>query len=185
MRTFGPFNLATFGAADRVVIGQRTIVGGGQMKRIGPGKPRRSRAFGKVRWAGPTTSAILFIGQAKGREPRNQRGFCRSAPAVAKPSEVDYWFNKLRAAQVGGESVAATRSANRGWYRGQAEPSMAFQIFHDPSIPGEKTLTQFRKRMQSLAEDLAEHFCQDEVIVTIDASSGRKVSYGVDAERGR
>mgnify|MGYP001568891696 CR=1 FL=1 len=178
------FDLASFGAGQRIVIGERVIAGGGEVRRIGPGKPNRSRALGDVRWMGASTSAVLFIGQAKGREPVNRTGKCATAPAVAKSSEVDYWFNMLRAAQVGGkENVAGTRTANRGWYKGQPEPSMAFQIFHDPSVKGEKTVAAFEKRMKSLAEDLAEHFCQDEVIVTLDRASGKKTSYGMDRKK--
>lgn len=144
---------------SRLVIGNRTIVATGKPKCIGACKPR-GVSLGDLRWDAPLHSATIIVGQDKGKEDRNKVGRCRTLPGKFSAAQVDRWFQKLRQSQVGKTAVGATRITGKGWYKGKQEKSASYQVIHDPSVPGEEGIADFRARMQSLAEDLAEHFCQ-------------------------
>lgn len=170
----------------RLTVGKRTIVATGKPKCIGACPTPRRRGLGKLEWDAPLRSATIIVGQDKGAQPRNTAGRCAAMPAKFSVTAVDRWFSKIRGEQVGRAGVAASRIAGAGWYKGKQERSVSYQVIHDPSVSGEENVGAFRRRMQQLAEDLAEHFCQDEVLVVMDTEKGKHTfSYSADAPKKR
>lgn len=170
----------TLRSGGRLQIGRRTIVAVGKPKCIGA-CATDSKGLGKLSWEAPLRSATIVIGQKKGKRAQNKAGRCAAQPASFSTTAVDRWFSTLRGEQVGRKNLAATRIKGKGWYKGDNEPSVSYQIIHDPSVPGEDSLDGFRQRMQRLAENLAEHFCQDEVLVVMDTEKGKHTySYEYD-----
>lgn len=168
---------------NRIAIGGRTIVATGRPKCIGK-CATRVKGLGRLEWDAPLRSATIIVGQNKGKRPHNRAGRCAAQPSSFSVAAVDKWFQRLRGEQVGRERVAATRISGRGWYKGDDEKSVSYQIIHDPGVPGEQTLGQFKRRMQAIAEDLAEHFCQDEVLVVLDTDKGKHTfSYAADTSK--
>lgn len=180
-----PSLFAGLAAGARVSLGGRFIAPKGPPKPVG--KPRgRPGALGRLEWDAPLNQAMIIVGRNKGKKPRNQAGSCATAPTQFSSAAVDRWFQTLRAAQVGQKSVAGTKVDGEGWYKGDPEPSVTYQVIHDPFVPGEKTLPQFQKRMQRLAEDLSDVLCQDEVLVVMDTDKGKHTySYSARGRRRR
>src|SRR5262245_7915977 len=89
--------------------------------------PRRKGLSGAA-WDAPTRSATIIIGQNKGHQPESRSAHCTAAPEVFSSEGIDLQFQRLRAEQVGRRNVAATRYQNRGWYKGQPEPSMGGEV---------------------------------------------------------
>lgn len=153
---------------------------------IGRCKPRkrRGRGLGRVEWDAPTRTATIYVGQNRGNEQRSREGDCRRAPSAYSAKTIDKHFRKLREAQVGAGYVGATRMQNKGWYKGVGEASMAYQVIHDPYVPGESEWSDFQKRMNQVAETLAKRVCQDEVLVTFDDGNGKHTcSFSSDPDR--
>lgn len=153
------------------------------------------RSLDRVSDPYPVASATLLIGQNKGKEPANRRGFCASKPKAFSKAQVDRTVRDLRIGEIARrpssasaskaaralaeKQFAASRISQRGWYKGQPEASVAYVFHHDDSIPGEATPAEFRHRMEQLAEDLTAVLCQDSVIVTFD-TPGEKATRFVD-----
>lgn len=156
----------------RVLFRGRMLTMTGRPVRIGPDAPRRSAALGKINWSGKSESATISIGRTKGVAPRNRRGHCASAPDVVPAEAIDKWFGRLRASQVGREKLGATRLTTSGWYKGVPERSLVYQVFYNSET--RETPAEFRRNMRRLAEDLSEHFCQDEVIVSVRRGDSAK-----------
>lgn len=160
----------TLAKGGRVVYRGRTFAAVGKPVRIGAATPRQ---LGSVEWEAPSRSATIFVGRAKGKNPENRAGRCAAAPETASIQSIDRWFTMVRAAQVGREAVGATRLEAAGWYKGAPEQSVSYQVFPDEH----ETETSFKTNMQTLAEDLAEHFCQDSIIVSL--KTGGEEAMGV------
>ena len=160
----------TLARGGRVMLGGRLFKATSKPVRIGAGSKRE---LGSIAWEGPSKSATLFVGRAKGKEPENQAGRCATAPNVSTIPAIDRWFTMVRAAQIGRENVGATRLEAAGWYKGAPEESVSYQVFPDDS----ETEATFKSNMRTLAEDLAEHFCQDSIIVSM--KTGGEEAMGV------
>lgn len=155
----------------------------------------KSTKLGRVSPSYPTASATLLIGQAKGKQAPNRRGYCATAPSKFSKMDVDETVRNLRVGAVAGRAsseaeerkarkaaeahFAASRTSQRGWYKGVPEDSVAFTFHHDPEIPGEETPEAFRFRMKQLAEKVTSVLCQDSVILTFD-TPGEKGTRFVD-----
>ena len=90
-------------------------------------------------------------------------------------------LRRMRAAQVGWNALAATRTRCEGdWRTNPAEPVIQCMIDFEPS-PTERTPAAFRKNMVALGEAAAARFGQREVRVRIG-----QIQYRVNApgERG-
>jgi hypothetical protein len=136
------------------------------------GKAKR-KPLGRVVEYGSARTITLVVGQKKGLRPKNRKGTCKRKPRQFAAFEVDTAFLALRRAQVGGENVGATRRVGRGFYQNVQEPSVAYEVAFVPSAK-EKTFKTFARNMNALAENLAETFCQDSVLIVRD--DGRKKS---------
>lgn len=160
----------TLAKGGRVSYRGRMFAAVGKPVRIGAAMPRQ---LGSIEWEGPSKSATIFVGRAKGEKPENQAGRCATAPETASIQSIDRWFTMVRAAQIGRENVGATRLEAAGWYKGAPEESVSYQVFPDDS----ETEVSFKSNMRTLAEDLAEHFCQDSIIVSM--KTGGEEAMGV------
>jgi hypothetical protein len=175
-----PSLFSTLAHGGRVMIGGRSVRAVGKPVRIGSRKRRRPRLGpedpGGLDWDAPVQQATLFIGLKKGKSPKNKRGECAVRPRRFHTESVDKWFRKLRKAQLLKHGVSATRLKAKGWYEGEDEPSLNYQIIFEPSEhePDYKT---FKEHMAELAENLSEHFCQDSVIIVTE-DQGRRHAYG-------
>ena len=154
----------------RIFAGSRGFIPTGPPKHIGPSKP-----LADIVEYGPARDVTIIVGQTKGMEPKNRAGACKRLPEQFSPAVVDREFTRIRAAQIGAEAVAATRRAGKGWYRGQPEESVAYQIAFIPT-GSEKTYKQFEKNINRLSEAIAERFCQDGVLILRDDGRKRTVA---------
>lgn len=148
---------------------------------LGRCKPLRS-SLGRLEWKAPTRTATIFVGQNKGKKRRSNEGHCATAPSAYDAGAIDRQFSRIRGQQVGHENVGATRMQNRGWYKGDEEASVAYQVIHDPYAPGESEWGTFVKRMKTIAERLSKSVCQDEVLVTFDDGKG-KTTYSYSSRK--
>lgn len=150
----------------------------GPKKRLGSRKP-----LGRIDEYGPARTISLLVGQNKGLEPRNQTKACARKPSKFSTEKIDDAFLRLRAAQVGRQYVGATRQQGKGWFEGDPESSVAFEIAYIPPEGGgpdsEPTFEAFSKNMNRLAETLAEEFCQDSVLIIRDDGTKRSVAAAV------
>lgn len=150
-------------------------------KRIG--SKRGQQRLGRIDEYGPARKITLYVGQNKGQEPRNRTGSCARRPTKFSTAEIDSAFFKARAAQVGKPSVAGTRQSGRGWYEGDPEASVSYEISYIPPEGGgpasEPTFKVFNEHINRLAERLAEDFCQDSVLIVRDDGSKREVASAV------
>lgn len=147
----------------------------------------------RVKW-GPydTVAATLIIGANRGKKGLNRGpGFCATQPKKFKQKTLDERVQGLRImslldrgvpAKKAEKMFAASRVAQRGWFKGQPEESSAFMIIHDPGVPGEKTIEDFRSSMRRLAEMASGALCQDEVILSFESPQGKNAE-GVAPDR--
>src|SRR5262245_35585464 len=125
-------------------------------------KPRtKLKGLSKVVWDAPLVSATFSIGNNRGKQPENRRGFCAKQPKKFSQKTVDDRVRGLRSWGLINRGVskaeadklfAASRVEQKGWFRGDPEKSSQVTIYHDPSIPGEDTRDGFVKSMRQLAE---------------------------------
>lgn len=162
----------------RFQFGKRSFSPQGPSKRFGGRK-----ALGRIDEYGTARTISLLIGQAKGVQPRNTEGRCAREPSSSTAEAIDEAFFRLRAAQVGRPFVAGTRQSGRGWYEGEPEDSVAFEVSYIPPEGGgpenEKDFEAFSKNMDRLAESLAERFCQDSVLIIRDDGAKRNVAAAI------
>lgn len=132
----------------------------------------------------PTVAATFYIGANKGKKGLNaaKRGFCATQPKRFPQKTLDDRVQGLRIMSLLDRGVpaakaeklyAASRTAQKGWYKGKPEGSAAYAIFFDPTIPGEDTPEKFRTSMKRLAEMASAALCQDEVILAFESPEGR------------
>ena len=159
-----------FARGSRLVVGSRVFIPVGAPKRIGDDPPR---GFAKVNELGATRTITLAVGRNKGVEEKNQTAKCARKPREFSVQAVDEIFESSRRSQVGVGAVGATRQATKGWYRGEPEKSVTYQVTYIPNAK-EKSFRVFKANMDRLAETLAERFCQDSVLILRD--DGRKRS---------
>lgn len=154
--------------------------------------PRRT--LGKMEWDAPVVSATFFVGANKGKRPENRKGFCKTQPDRFSDPTLDERVRAVRTFALIDRGVpkdkamklyAASRSSQKGWYKGDPEKSNAYTIFHDPSLPGESSEGDFKTSMRRTAEIVSALLCQDEVLVVFDTPSGKRTeSFSADeAER--
>lgn len=146
----------------------------GKPKRVGKSRQRKAR-LGRVVEYGTSRTITLFVGMNKGKQPKNRTGRCRRKPKKFSLTAVDKAMATIRAAQVGGDAVEYTRVAGRGFYQGSGEQSVSYQVAFIPST-NEKSFAQFKRNMNNAAEQLAETFCQDSVLIVRDDGSKRSVA---------
>lgn len=144
------------------------------------GRPRRL-GLGDVASYGPTRSATLVVGLKKGQAPQNRGGACRRLPGTLSPERVDRAFLSARKSQVGKPNVGATRRLGKGWYQGEGEKSMSYEVIFIPGS-GENSWREFTGNMKKLAEKMAKRLCQDEVILVTD-NAGKKATYSASCPR--
>ena len=137
----------------------------------------------KSEW-GPysTVAATFFIGMKKGEKPESRSGLCTRQPAVFRQATLDKRVRALRVFGLinqgvpkseAGKLFAASRVEQKGWYKGEEEPSSAYMIIHNSDIPGEATVEEFREKMKRLAEMASGSLCQDEVILSFESPTGK------------
>lgn len=171
----------------RFAAGGRIITPVGRPVRIGPdgamsGASRKWSAGGlaKVDEYGSFRSITLTVGQNKGKEPKNQAGRCAGKPKKFTVKAIDEAFAEIRRSQVERHHVDATRQAGRGWFRGDPERSLTYEIAYVPpqagGPPDERTFEVFRRHMDRLAERLAERFCQDSVLIVREDGKKKTVA---------
>ncbi len=164
----------------RFQYGKRSFAPSGSPRRIGS---KRYKGFGRVEEYGAARTISLLVGQNKGNEPRNTDGACKRKPTRFTVDDVDRAFFRLRAAQVGREFVGATAQSGRGWFEGDPESSIAFEIAYIPpeggGPPNEATFKEFQDNMNRLAESMAEDLCQDSVLIIRDDGDKRSVAAAV------
>lgn len=149
-----------------------------------PTAPSRALgSIGDVEEYGDSRSVTLLVGRNKGKDPANRTGRCRTLPEEAKTVQYDELFIEARAAQIGRENVGATRTEGKGWYRGDPEKAVAYQVAFVPS-PREKTYEAFKRNMNRLAESLATKLCQDSILVVRDDGRRRTVA-GASRKRAK
>lgn len=140
-------------------------------KREGCGwAPRATRRFGDVESYGRSRTATLYVGRKRGLNKQNRTARCKRAYAGRKQipiKAVDEAFIDIRAKQVGRENVGATRRKGAGWYQGQPEDALSYEVVFIPSAK-EKDYKKFTKNMYKMGEKLANRLCQDSVIVVTD-----------------
>lgn len=156
----------------RIAIGTRFFIPTGPVRSIGA---PMSRGLAKVTELGVAKSIRLFVGRTKGVKPHNRSGRCARTPATFTPQAIDEAFLELRKAQVDKENAHASGVSMAGWYEGKPEKSVAFEIGYIPSVD-EPSYTVFRRNMNRLAEQLAERFCQDSVLIVRDSGRARSVA---------
>ena len=160
------------GIHDRISFGHLGMfVPTGKPVRIGP----RGNGIGEVDEYGDASNIKLVVGLNKGTQAQNTGGRCGNAPVKFTVAEIDDAFYAGRAAQVGRKNVGATRMSGQGWYEGDPEQSVAFDIAFIPN-EREPDFTTFRANMNALAELLAEKFCQDSVLILRDDGGKRTVA---------
>lgn len=163
-------------------------------------KSRAPRTLGRISPSYPTASATLLIGQNKGKRPVNTGGWCATQREKFSRAQVDGIVRDLRVGSIAERAssasseqaarraaerhFAASRTAQRGWFEGAPEDSVAFVFHHDPGIPGEETPAAFRHRMKQLAEKVTAVLCQDSVILSFD-TPGEKGTRFVDTNDPR
>lgn len=141
-----------------------------------PTAPSRALgALGDVEEYGASRSVTLLVGRNKGKQPANRTGRCRALPEEAKAAQYDELFIEERARQIGHENVGATRTEGKGWYRGDPEKAVAYQVAFVPN-DREKTYATFKRNMNRLAESLAARLCQDSILVVRDDGRRRTVA---------
>jgi hypothetical protein len=133
------------------------------------GKKRRRGLRGVFPY-GPTVSARIIVGLNRGNEVPNKTGRCASAPANVTPETVDAYLLEARALQVTKANVGVTRLYGKGWYRGEPEPAVAYDITYTGDEASPK---DFQANMNRLAEGIGERFCQDEVFIIHDDGDKR------------
>ncbi len=163
----------------RYAIGDRFFVPAGPPVTLGS---RRSRGLGSLVWPKrgmqETTDATILVGRDRGDQPKNRSGRCAKFPAEFRAAEADAEFARLRAKQIGA-GWGASRQAMRGWFadKPKGENSLSYRIIFQKSAK-ERTVAQFKRNMQALAEDMSRLFCQDQVIVQVQTGKGRRLSAG-------
>lgn len=122
---------------------------------------------------GPTVSAKIYVGMARGVQPANNQRRCARAPDIWNQEAVDGAFKVIRARQVKPQNVNTTRTVGHGWYEGVPEKSVQFEVFYDGS---DKSVEKFRTNMNTLALQLGARLCQDSVIVIHEHPTGQRQS---------
>ncbi len=160
-------------------IGKRFQFGARGFAPAGPavkiGSKRGREALGRIDEYGTARSISLYVGTNKGLEPKNQGGSCARKPERFDDHAIDQVFFDMRAAQVGRENVAGTRQEQRGWYEGDPEGSLNYEVAFIPTDE-EPDFDAFKKNMNRVAEGLAERFCQDSVLIVRDDGAKREVA---------
>ena len=159
---------------DRLMIGSRMFVPTGRPKWIGM-RPTRPAGVGQITELGPARAITLFVGQTKGVAAKNQAGRCARKAEAFSVAAVDRAFFRFRARAIGPHGVAGRRVAGQGWYEGQKEESVAFEVAFIPNA-NERTFAEFRANMNRVAELLAAEFCQDAVLIIRDDGKKRSVA---------
>lgn len=117
---------------------------------------------------GRSRSATLYIGRKRGKNRQNQTARCKRLIKRELPIRtVDQIFIDLRCSQVGRENVGATRHTGAGWYQGQPESSLSYEVVFIPSAR-EKSYRAFTKNIKKLAEKMSNRLCQDSIIIVTD-----------------
>jgi hypothetical protein len=135
----------------------------------------RDADLGKIEEYGTARSISLFVGQNRGLAEKNQRGSCAIAPTHYDAHDIDRAFFEMRAAQVGRANVGGTRQENRGWFQGDPEASLNYEVAFIPT-DDEPDFKTFEKNLNRLAEGLAKKFCQDSVLIVRDDGTKRDVA---------
>jgi hypothetical protein len=173
-----------FTVNKRFFMGDRGFIPTGRPVRLGA-KPKR--ALGKIEEYGLSQQITLFVGQDKGKQPKNRTASCARKPAKFSPAAIDHEFLTLRGLQVGRPHVNATRTSGRGFFQGRPENSMAFEVAFIPTTD-EPTFDVFKRNMDRLAEHIGERFCQDSVLIIRDDGTKRSVAsaeWEAPPKRGR
>lgn len=158
---------------DRISFGQLgTFIPTGPVVRLGP---QSASHLGKVEEYGEAQTIRIVVGQNKGEESRNTAGRCAIIPEKFSAEDIDRRFVGLRNLQVGKKNVGATRVRGEGWYEGEPEHSVAYEIAYIPN-PKEPTFAEFQENINELALELAEMFCQDSVLILRDDGTKKTVA---------
>ncbi len=156
----------------------RSFAPTGKAERIGA-----TRNLGRIDEYGPARTITLLVGQDKGTDPRNQGAACRRVTDKLTVAQVDSKFFELRSTQVDKEFVGATRQAGKGWYKGEPEASVAFEVAYIPpeggGSPSEPTFATFSANMNRLAESMAKALCQDSILIIRDDGNKRSVAAAI------
>lgn len=148
-------------------------------------KPSSLGALARTLWEGPTVSATLLVGANKGKQPYSKTGQCRTAPKKFSQKQLDEhvmglrWFQLISAGLTPAQAkanLAASRTQQRGWYKGAPESSASYLFVHNDDIPGERTRERFKANMKVLSEVVGAALCQDEVIVVFQDPSGNSAA---------
>ena len=141
------------------------------------------RPLGKVDPYGRSRSATLYIGRKRGQERQNQTARCkRLIKRELSISVVDETFISLRCAQVGRKNIGATRRTGAGWYQGEPESSLSYEIVFIPSAR-EKSYKAFIRNINKLAEKMSSRLCQDSIIIVTDDGDIRSAA-GASCPKG-
>lgn len=159
----------------RLAVGGMTFVPTGRPKWIGAPRARPKEGVGLITELGKARAITLFVGQKKGLKAKNQDGRCATKPGAFSPAAVDRAFFRFRAQVVGPHAVSGRRIAGRGWYGGQGEESVAYEIAFIPNAD-EPTYADFQKNMNRVAQLLAAEFCQDAVLILRDNGKKRTIA---------
>ena len=152
MRPMKKYNLGLAGAL-------RLISGGRPLR-----PPRGLRGYGKY---GPGVTAVLYIGRKTGLNLGRWREGATLPDAV-----VDRIVFRARERQVGPLLVGGNLTRLSGWYKGQPERTVKFEVAFEPTSR-ERTPRAFIKNVQTFAQAIAKSLAQREVIVKWDGPGRR------------
>lgn len=115
-------------------------------------------AFGDLIDYGDVHAARVIVGLNRGIHA----GLCADYPKKMDPENVDMLFIGLRGIQVGRKNVGATRALAAGWYEGEPEDSIVYEVIN--TLESESA-EKFQANLDSLGQELAVYTCQKEVLV--------------------
>ncbi len=157
---------------DRISFGQLgTFIPTGKIVHLGPLASR----LGDIVEYGEAKTIRLVVGQNKGVEARNIEGRCADEPHKFTAEQVDAVFLDVRGGQVGKKNVGASRVVGEGWYKGDPEHSVGYEIAFIPN-DREPTFERFQENVNELSLILAERFCQDSVLILRDDGCKKTVA---------
>lgn len=146
------------------------------LKRLGD--PIQLGNVGDVESYGLAQKYTIVIGLNKGKEERNQTGKCLTVPATLNPEVVDNSLLSMREGQVGRNEVGMTRQLAKGWYKGDPEKSLVYDVAYIKT-DAEPTFEKFEANMKIAAEKLAERYCQDSVMLFKDTGKERETEMAI------
>jgi hypothetical protein len=137
----------------------------------------KKKALSGITSEGTSQDAIITVGLRVGK--RRKTALAKKGQVI-DPDVATKEIVSLRAQQVGNKAAAATITRCEGRWMDQPEPSLVCEIKFFPS-PREKCTATFERHISVLAENIAEHLGQQEVLIEMGGQTYRANAPG---ERG-